>query len=129
MATMPKALAILLCVGIIAEPMTGKTDEIYELCGPRSAGFIKVRNQKICLREDQVQIGSQQQTTVKAGGNSNVDDYLNNADLQLREGNKELACPWVSLAITASRGNTKDVTSESQKEQLKKYSARCNLRY
>ena len=53
-----------------------------------------------------------------------VRDMLNNADSAFSLGERQIACLSIQVAISDSASAT-----ASQKQELKKYAARCGLRY
>ena len=60
--------------------------------------------------------------------NTSVADYLNSADQSFKDGMD--GCGWVASAISvANKPESFGPTSSAQREELRKYVARCNLRY
>lgn len=112
-------------------PAAASADETYRLCGRGSAGFVRVGGAVACISETAPQSAQvKAQSTVQAGTNRMVDDALNSADLAFNDGETKTACGWVRSAITSDATDFGGVpSSRGQREQLKAYAKRCNLRY
>lgn len=137
--TMKTAILLASFLGSLIDPTLARAGFVYEHCGPRGTGFIKVGGQRTCIFrpvEDPAPGsatgggGSRTEPAAEAGANVNVDQNLNSADLSFRDGEKQTACLWVRNAIDASTDyKGKSTASENQRQQLRKYANRCNLRY
>lgn len=144
---MNRAAALALCIGLAMAPAASRADDTYRLCGPGSAGFIRTGKTVACVggsldwrkrqAEERRRLAKQprpqavpQRPTVAAGSNRKVDEALNGADLAFRDGNDTAGCLWVQNALTADLNDFGGVpSSKEQREQLKRYAARCDLRY
>lgn len=130
---MNRALVLALCAGLAMAPAAASGSETYRLCGPDATGFIRVGKSLACIKappQPAVQAKGKPQEVVKAGANRRIDEDLNRADLAFREGYRDIACGWVESAITSDNRNYGDIpSSKEQREQLKQYARRCNLRY
>lgn len=128
----------------LTAPLESQASEIFQRCGPKSTGFARLGKDTICIGGDpnwrrmqsarppakSAPSASAAEASVSGGENKDVDDALNNADIQFREGETKLACRWVSNAISAATSSYQPKpTSANQKAQLKTYAQRCNLRY
>lgn len=126
---MRAAIAILGCAGIACASQTAIADSIYRRCGASATGFVEAKGRFICIGQptngnENIQAET---TPVRATSNTSVDDSLNLADLATRDGRTKQACDYVEHAIFAA--NNFPGTSENQKQQLRAYATRCNLRY
>lgn len=143
---MSRSIVALAVLTALAAPSRSEASEIYNLCGPESTGWIRTGRQIACVggsldwRRKGVRASSAAPTSrpskasgsqgnVSAGSNKNIDNELNEADIQFRDGERELACKWVSNAIQSATTNYGGSPSANQKQQLKDYASRCNLRY
>lgn len=132
MPSMNNLLALALCTGIVAAQSTAKADDIYSLCGVRATGFIRSGGSVACIGEIPLQTvqplsGSERK---QEGVNRNVDTALNSADLAFGRDDARSGCGWVNSAIIADANSSGEGgSSVEQREQLRRYAARCNLRY
>jgi len=135
---MIKTLSTFFVAGFFAISSTSQASEVTRQCGPGSMGFIKTGGQAKCLREGKASNSEKPpmertapaEQTAQGGASANVDQNLNQADLEFRDGNTKSACRWVSNAISSSTDyKGKNIASERQKQQLRQYARRCNLRY
>jgi hypothetical protein len=133
---MKPIIVIAACLGVLTEPFSARANPIYQECGPNGAGFIKVGGQITCISKEgatqvpQAGAGAKTGKTAQGGTNPNVDQTLNSADLAFREGDKNIACQWVGNAINWSTDHKgRNTASENQRQQLREYARRCNLRY
>lgn len=129
--TMNRPLSLALCTALAMAPAAASADETYRLCGGGSAGFIRVGGAVACIPDAAPEPApSKPQPAVQAGTNREVDDALNSADLAFGDGETKTACGWVRSAITSDITDFGGVpSSKAQREQLKTYAKRCNLRY
>ena len=136
---MRTALVLASFLGALIGPSLARADLVYEQCGPNGIGFIKAGSQRTCIFRPREAVAPQAEAgeapaaaeqTAQGGSNANIDQSLNSADLSFREGDTKIGCQYVSLAIRYStdyKGN--NVASENQRQQLRQYASRCNLRY
>ncbi len=143
---MRRSLILLLGLAVLTASAQAGASESFRLCGPESMGFVRTGKQIVCLggsldwRRRARRPASAAQATggttagkpaqdASGGSNKDVDDALNSADIQFRDGDQELGCRWVNNAITAANSNVGGKPSRNQEEQLKAYAKDCNLRY
>lgn len=124
-------------------PVGASGGEIYRLCGPNATGFISAGRDVACIngsldwRKQQAHMPAastgpalRPTPAVTAGTNRKVDEALNDADLAFNKGWTDNGCGWVQNAISADLNDFGGVpSSKEQREQLRQYAQRCNLRY
>lgn len=125
------AFVLALCAGLSIAPAAVSADETYRLCGGGAAGFVRVGSGLACIFGTAPEPAQDKpQPAVQAGANRMVDDALNSADLAFSDGETRTACGWVRSAITSDATDFGGVpSSKGQREQLRAYAKRCNLRY